>query len=279
MLHWLYENASKCGYEEEAIQEVLAEQKSQGRLKGKKRKAAKAKAGGNVTSNKPTLGLPKSVKDFMVYAVAISKSEPKIKVPLWVTSMLKEVIQVRKKSARFYKRESDDTTSQDFEESNITHQYFISVLEKVLETLLASEGAEEKSMKIESTSDADEEDPFEEVTNIFEYLEIGVDTEHTLTEPTERPVSRPKVLYREEPNTEEIVWLIYCFFEDFNIAREHLKSSWIKYRDGSMDLAAVALATNTVCKFSYRTCDDMQESQQSFLCSYTSSSNLYQLRP
>ncbi len=228
--------------------EAIVEQKGKGRLKGKERKAAKAKAGGKAMSNKPTKVLPKSVKDFTSFADAIAKSKQKIKVPLWVTRILEEVIQARSKSARFFSRQSGDTTSQDFAESNATHQHFISVLEKVLEIMLGCEGAEEKSMKIESTGDADEEDPLEEVTNIFESLEIEADTEHTMTEPAERPVSRPKVLYKEEPSFEEIVWLIYCFFEDFNIAREHLKDSWTKYKYGDMDLAAVSLATNTVCK-------------------------------
>jgi len=45
--------------------------------------------------------------------------------------------------------------------------------------------------------------------NIFEFLEIEADTEHTFTEPKVRtkPMGTPKIVYEEEPSTEETIWL------------------------------------------------------------------------
>lgn len=156
--------------------------------------------------------------------------------------MIKEVIKARKKSAGFFSRQSADTTTDDFEQSNHTHQHFIGVLESVLRIL----GRCGTSGKFQ-VDKANVEDPLSKVTNIFEFLEIEADTEHTMTEPTSKPGPRPEVIFDEERSADETLWLVYCFFEDFNTARQYLKNLWGAYKDDGIDLTAVALATNTVC--------------------------------
>lgn len=159
--------------------------------------------------------------------------------------MIKEVIKARKKSASWFSRQSGDTTSNDFEQSNHTHQHFIGVLENVLQ-ILGRCGTSGKSQ----AGNADSEDPLSKITNLFEVLEIEADTEHTMTEPTEQPNPRPEVVFDEEASIEEAMWLIYCFFEDFNIARVHLRDLWTAYKNAEIDLIVVSLATNTVRFFS-----------------------------
>jgi hypothetical protein len=160
-----------------------------------------------------------------------------------VISTIKEVIQGRKKSARWFSRQSGDTTTSDFEESNKSHQHFIGILENVL-TILRTCVSSDKARSEEEAADGD---MLGGITNIFEALDIEPDTEHTMTEPTEPlPSAGTKIIYEEEPSIGETLWLIYCFFEDFNVAREHLKDLWTSYKHGAVDLTAVSLATNTV---------------------------------
>jgi hypothetical protein len=230
--------------------DLITMQKPKPRGKGKKGQGSKAKGSGKAKSKKLQLATTKpkyvSVKEFTVLAETIASSEEKITVPGWVTRMIKEVIRARNKYARRFSRQSGDSTSRDFEESNAGHQHFIEVLEGVLE-ILSTCGSSGKEPDTTEGNDSDEDDPLARVTNIFETLEIEADTEHTLTEPTDRPAtSGPKVFYEEEPSVDETAWLIYCFFEDFNIARDYLKDLWTEYKYGDIDLTAVSLATNTV---------------------------------
>jgi hypothetical protein len=51
--------------------------------------------------------------------------------------------------------------------------------------------------------------------------------------------------------------LVYCFFEDFNIARDHLKDLWTTYKHGAVDLPAVALSTNTAFELFKRAEDEL----------------------
>jgi len=123
--------------------------------------------------------------------------------------MVEEVIAGRKKSARWFSRQANDTTSEDFEESNQGHQHFIGVLEKVLDIL---KHAQDPAVRpTAETDDLDESDPLDHVTNIFDGLEVDPDTEHTATVPTGSESKASKadlnVVFEEERSTEETLWL------------------------------------------------------------------------
>ncbi len=49
-----------------------------------------------------------------------------------------------------------------------------------------------------------------------------------------------------EDDTDEVYFMIYCFFKDWNSLREYLQERWCDYYlDGSLSLVAVSLITNT----------------------------------
>ncbi|TVY35480.1 hypothetical protein LSUB1_G004598 [Lachnellula subtilissima] len=311
VLYWLYENAQKCGYgveqtedSEEGEGEAQAKppKKAKPKPKSKKGKGSKAKGSGKAKSKNTsasTGGSPKyvTVNELSALAEAIALSELKVKVPLWVTTMIEQVISGRKKSARWFSRQAGDTTNSDFEESNIGHQHFIEVLENVLSILI---DLQEPTAKPATKKDGlDENDPLEQVINIFDALEIEPDTEHTMTEPTpsapKAQKASPNVVFEEERSTEETLWLsrrtsspppsilhciisaycaieeffvfeeilanrielVYCFFEDFNIARDHIKDLWTAYKRGVVDLPTAALSTNTAFELFKRAEDEL----------------------
>jgi hypothetical protein len=78
-----------------------------------------------------------------------------------VTHIIKEVISGRKKSARWFSRQAGDTTSTDFEESNLGHQHFIEILEKVLEILSRCDKSGKATTVVDNkdNSNDDEDDP------------------------------------------------------------------------------------------------------------------------
>lgn len=218
---------------------------------------------------------------------SVAAFKPEVKVPLWVTSMIEEVIAGRKKSARWFSRQAGDTTSRDFEESNLGHQHFIEVLENVLSILI---GLQEPTSRPAPKKTSDESSLPDRITNLFDALEIEADTEHTMTEPTPSAPKAKKsnlnVVFEEERSMEETLWLgrqhsifktdpqrlyanhielVYCFFEDFNIARDHLKDLWTTYRHEAVDLPTVALATNTAFEVFKRAEDELMAELQSTL--------------
>ncbi|TVY78229.1 hypothetical protein LSUE1_G004193 [Lachnellula suecica] len=278
VLHWLHENALRCGYvgqkleqteesDEEGEGDGQAEPKRRpkSKKKPKRGKGSKVKGGGKAKSKKAGItgegSAPKYValKEYTALAEAIAAFKPKVKVPVWVTSMVAEVISARKKSARWFSRQAGDTISSDFEQSNQGHQHFIEVLENIQSILTKLQGPNAKSAAVQD--DLDDKDPLDRISNMFHALEIEPDTEHTLTEPEP---SKPKpqkpntnVVFEEERSVEESLWLIYCFFEDFNIAREHLKDLWTTYKHGSLDLTTAALSTNTAFELFKRAEDEL----------------------
>lgn len=177
--------------------------------------------------------------------------------------MIEEVISGRKKCARFFAQQATVTTRGNFQGSNAGHQHFIGVLEKVLAILKT---VQEPAEKLDAM-DLDKSDPLDRVTNMFNALEVEPDTEHTMTDPAASGTGDRKanVAIEEEHSTEETLWLIYCFFEDFNIAREHLKDTWTGYKHGAIDLTTVALSTNTAFELFKRAEEELLSNLRSTL--------------
>jgi hypothetical protein len=62
--------------------------------------------------------------------------------------------------------------------------------------------------------------------------------------------------------TADRFYLVYCFFEDFNRTRDHLKCLWTSYKHGAIDLTIVALSTNTAFELFKRVEKDLLENLQ-----------------
>lgn len=48
-----------------------------------------------------------------------------------------------------------------------------------------------------------------------------------------------------EDETDDVYFMVYCFFKDWNSLREYLQERWCDFQDGCLSLAAVSLITNT----------------------------------
>ncbi|KAF4621870.1 hypothetical protein G7Y89_g14475 [Cudoniella acicularis] len=48
-----------------------------------------------------------------------------------------------------------------------------------------------------------------------------------------------------EEDVDDLYFMIYCFFKDFNALREYIQERWCDYQDGLISLSAISVATNT----------------------------------
>lgn len=49
----------------------------------------------------------------------------------------------------------------------------------------------------------------------------------------------------EYDDEDDLYFMIYCFFKDFNTLREYIQERWCDYQDGLLSLSAVSVITNT----------------------------------
>lgn len=59
-----------------------------------------------------------------------------------------------------------------------------------------------------------------------------------------------------EDDTDDLYFMVYCFFKDWNIIREYLQERWCDYQDGLLSLAAVSLTTNTAFELLQRSAEE-----------------------
>jgi hypothetical protein len=55
-----------------------------------------------------------------------------------------------------------------------------------------------------------------------------------------------------EDDTDDLYFMIYCFFKDWNSMREYLQERWCDYEEGILSLSAVSVITNTACELLQR---------------------------
>jgi hypothetical protein len=51
-----------------------------------------------------------------------------------------------------------------------------------------------------------------------------------------------------EDDTDDLYFMIYCFFKDWNSMREYLQERWCDYEEGALSLSAVSVITNIACE-------------------------------
>lgn len=128
--------------------------------------------------------------------------------------------------------------------SDKTHSYFADVLENVgrcLQPLVKAPAFKAPEPKTASKS----KDP---LRNIFDILEVYTPSEEFLSATeTAAPQTTPDVEYtvEEEDTLGDAIFALISLLDDFARLREEVRSLWKRHLDGSLDLAAAAVATNT----------------------------------
>ncbi|KAL6358974.1 hypothetical protein LRP88_09172 [Fusarium phalaenopsidis] len=204
--------------------------------KKKKKKKKKKKANAN-SAPKPRYVL--RIRDFEPMARFIAKLES-ISIPEHFAIALEQVIWVRKTFVDLLVANGIPTRG----DSDATHSYFADVLEKVgrcLQPLM--EGPAFKAPEPKTTATA--EDP---LRKIFDVLEVYTPSEEFLNAPaTAVPKTTPEVEYtvEEDDTLGDALFAFISLLNGFTRLREEVRSLWKRHLEGSLDLAAAAVATNT----------------------------------
>lgn len=189
---------------------------------------------------------------FKKLALAIvASSNPKIKAPAHILTLIRHVITLRNHAASFFSRMAGSYRAAAFEKNSAGHRHFIKVLEEVLDILSQSREVPE-AMDYNSA-----------LSGMFAALQV----EEPVSEgaaPTRTPKQalKPAVQYELETTDSDHAFAIFAFFADINEIRDYLKTVWKDYRDGKLDGMTAAVTTDTGFNQIRRSCEALSQTPE-----------------
>lgn len=187
-----------------------------------------------------------STTDLLRLAKSISSTRPKVTVPVAMLLCVRDVIEGRTQCANFYTQleNSGTQTDETFVRLNRSHQYFISVLERIqdqLQGLQVETSTRTPSQPAKSTTKIGKKAKFDvlELEEPSAWSESTPDTGKeqdasgnydgfSASDPPE-PASRCSL---EEDADMEDSFAIFCAFQDLRVIRLHLQAVWKDYHNG-----------------------------------------------
>ncbi|CAH0038449.1 unnamed protein product [Clonostachys solani] len=203
---------------------------STGRLKGKARALAKEQA------LKPKKAfLP--IKLFVPLAKYItSLKAPRVRVPQSVINITERVIRQRSVfSSRLSHHGANPTV-----EDDRSHSYFVDILRQVVH-LFRQNVVPPPTTSTENINDV-------EFENRFASLHVEEPSQEFLNAKiVQQPTTENNIVYEAEPQTDldDAIAAYGMLLQDLNKIRDEIKQIWLSCAEGSIELTAAALATNT----------------------------------
>ncbi|KAL8920345.1 MAG: hypothetical protein Q9208_006316 [Pyrenodesmia sp. 3 TL-2023] len=260
---WLAVKSKKLGYtiDAEACHKTTS---TSGRLKGKARKQEKEKEkekgkAAQTASNpaaKPCYVV--KIKDFVPLAeFLVAYTKPIIKVPVALANALDRAIVLRTQRNE-YSRQSTSREGKGTQlDSDVTHSYFLRVLERVREVLrprmTVPPAADPRPKHAKRSFPADSSDAKEEeqISNRFQMLDLEEPSQAFLNAPGIAPQPRVQPLVKSsyeaevDQSLEEKCMASFCLFEYIGLIRSYIRHIWEEYKHHRLDLISVAVTTNT----------------------------------
>lgn len=276
---WLAVKAKQCGYPPDLLCQNEPPTPSSSkpsrlpkRLKGKARKQAKdaEKSYGNQSETPRISGNPPAgasyiikVRDFTNLAEYIAGfSKPVVEVPKSIVKVLDRAIELRKRHGVYSRRRkgSEEPTDQEIN-SDESHLHFLGILERIREILkprMPSDMIDDFLSKPLSGVEING-DPEGQITspigNKFSNLDIHEPSQEFVDAPDVTPaaVSQSDSERRYEAETvhslEEQYLAAHCLFQDVRNLRYFLRQLWASYQNGTTDLVAASITTDTAIDF------------------------------
>jgi hypothetical protein len=269
-LTWLHNKAITCGYRSPLPSDSPDSQdqakRSSSRLKGKARKEAKLLAANTASSAtkipKPPSKHVISTKELLLQAETVAKStNPIVKVPEVVQKLLHDAICARKRCSAWFQRMKVEETRSENDDSNETHEHFISVLESAFQLLKPRFESSQRSVDPETSEAGDAVphygNPPDNLGNRFEHLEVEeldeesynsipstTSTAEAGTRKDDGNISRDDVYEFELAKDAELSFGIYCFYEDLYKLRIFLNLMWKAVSEERLDHLSASLTSN-----------------------------------
>lgn len=254
---WLASTARRCGYSIDLLQPSPTTAQPAPRSRRKKTKARKKAKEAEEQPTETTTSPPKpsytiAIKDFVALAEFITDStKPPVKIPPSIATVLNRAINVRKKHAQTLVSQQDRT--EDDEDSDKRHSYFVGILEHVKSILQPyfSHADPEKNKAAEE---------IDTVTNPFSHLAVSEPSEAFINAPDIAQPSKTNPDYQSEQpqDLDEACTVFGLILEDFNRLRTAIAKTWIAYKIGMCDIVAASITTNTALEFARRLEEDVE---------------------
>ncbi|KAF7563127.1 hypothetical protein G7046_g1023 [Stylonectria norvegica] len=204
-------------------------------------------------------------------------------IPYTPIVVLRDVVDLRKQSSKFYARVANSSGDEDIKAGNKSHEHAIKILDRVLKTLENAVASVKHTFQ-DTNKDQDT------IANMFELLHVQTPKEETVsdeedvmeivkskskrTKKGKKPRKTPKKQVVKTPKDAETDWidrmawveddnyheddefdcymLIYCFFVDFNTLRDYIAERWCDYFfDNSINSKTMAVIHNAACELFY----------------------------
>lgn len=224
------------------------------RLKGKALRVAKAAASTKGGSSKSSThsgsaAFTIAVKDFIPLAeYIVAHQSPPIKIPSSFVTALDRAIALRRKHSSWFS--NNDQSSQ-----GDGHKFFLGVLERVRETFKSRmpSGAVDDPITRHPASSTTKSSDKGHNDNLFAALTLEEPGDDFLNAP--RPDKLTEVPFKVDEDSrykaervqkaEEQYLAAHCLLADIDSIRACIKSLWMMYRDGQIDLHSASITTNT----------------------------------
>ncbi|KLP03612.1 unnamed protein product [Fusarium fujikuroi] len=148
--------------------------------------------------------------------------------------------------------------------SDATHSHFVEVLEKVRGYLKPiMEAGLFKPDDLDKKTDVKTNHP---AKGMFDVLNVYTPSEEFLNAPDIMPTLEPETQYtvEEEVTWEDAFFAFAALLRDYDYLSQEIHLLWKKYASGELDLAAVALATNTAFEFAHSMEADIKKLMDEF---------------
>ncbi|RKL49568.1 hypothetical protein BFJ72_g1027 [Fusarium proliferatum] len=167
---------------------------------------------------------------------------------------------------RWFSQKLADSGAKRHHRSDATHAHFFEALEKVRGYLKPiMEAGLFKPDDLDKKTDVKTNHP---AKGMFDVLNVYTPSEEFLNAPdiTPTPATEPETQYtvEEEVTWEDAFFAFAALLRDYGYLGQEIHSLWKKYASGELDLAAVALATNTAFEFAHSMEADIKKLMDEF---------------
>ncbi|KAF5558779.1 hypothetical protein FMEXI_257 [Fusarium mexicanum] len=264
---WLANTAKAHGYDAEsslggatadAAKKKKKKKKGNGNGKGPSRAKNKKKQEKQDPNTKKYII---RVKDFEAMAKHVADTNA-VEVPHKTAVALERGIWVR----RSFSQKLADSGARRDHRSDATHSHFVEVLEKVRGYLKPiMEAGLFKPEDLDKKTDVKTNHP---AKGMFDVLNVYTPSEEFLNAPdiTPTPAAELETQYtvEEEVTWEDAFFAFATLLRDYDYLSQKIHSLWEKWASGELDLAAVALATNTAFELAHSMEADIKKLMDKF---------------
>ncbi|KAG5759355.1 hypothetical protein H9Q72_012525 [Fusarium xylarioides] len=263
---WLANTAKAHGYDADgavgaaALENLKKKKKRKGNGKGKGPSRAKNKKA-QEKQDPSTKKYVIRVRDFEAMAKHVAETNA-VEVPHKTAIALERGIWVR----RSFSQKLTESGARKDRRSDASHSHFVEVLEKVrgylkpiMEAGLFKPDDLDKKTNVKANHPA---------KGMFDVLNVYTPSEEFLNAPdiTPTPTDEPETQYtvEEEVTWEDAFFAFAALLRDYDYLSQEIHSLWEKYASGELDLAAVALATNTAFELAHSMEADIKKLMDKF---------------